>query len=62
MHQRPRCDGGIGCEISVAHIALVFKQPYIYRFYIDMNENHRVYIVHVSWVMGYNHTENHIIL
>jgi hypothetical protein len=48
MHQRPRCDGGIGCEISVAHIALVFKQPYIYRFYIDMNENHRVYIVHVS--------------
>jgi hypothetical protein len=51
MHQRPRCDGGIGCErceISVAHIALVFKQPYIYRFYIDMDENHRVYIVHVS--------------
>jgi hypothetical protein len=51
MHQRLRCDGGLGCErceISLAHIALVFKQPYIYRFYIDMDENHRVYIVQVS--------------
>jgi hypothetical protein len=27
-----------------------------------MDENHRVYIVHVSWVMGYNHTGKHIIL